>query len=716
LRAPARRPRFFCWSRWSRPLHARQFAIFASLLAGCAAACTGTEPFVPEPTTITLNSSTVSFGAIGQTQQITATVLDQHGTAMSNQAVSWTTSDASIVTAVTSTGSTATVTARGNGSAHVTAQAGKASAQLSVTVAQLLGGMVKTSGDGQVDTVGRTLALPLVTTVGDALGNPMPNIPVLFQVTSGGGQLSAIADTSGADGRVTVTWTLGTIPGTQAVMVSDPTAHAGPVFFHASAQAGHVVTFTRITVDSQRAAVGKPVPIAPAVQLADTFNNPVPNAVVSFVPTLGGGSVPSATVTTAANGIAASRWVVGSSPGENDLGVTAPGGFSTTFFAIASNPGPPAIVAVTTGDNQTGLTGYALNIAPQVKVEDSVGILLDSVSVNFTPSAGGSVSGGATITDSNGVATVGSWTVVTGANTLTASVPSASVAPAVIHATGATQQFNIDLRYLTAVAPLQQQAFENARARWETLIYGDEPDVALNVPAGSCGAGTPAINETVDDIVIFVVIDSIDGPGGILGQAGACIVRSPGFLPLVGIMHFDVADVNSLIASGQFDTVILHEMAHVLGFSAGIWSQLNLIVGRGGPDPHFVGTTATAAFDRSGGLHYTAGQKVPLENCAGCGPGTIDSHWRESVFDNELMTGFINSNTSNPLSVITTAAMGDMGHQVNFAASDAYTVPHAAAMLAPGPAPLELRDDILPLPLILVNRWGGVVGVVAPRR
>ncbi len=137
----------------------------------------------------------------------------------------------------------------------------------------------------------------------------------------------------------------------------------------------------------------------------------------------------------------------------------------------------------------------------------------------------------------------------------------------------------------------------------------------------------------------------------------------------------------------------MHEMGHVLGYGT-IWNCTicqGLVVGRtsqGGTDPHFVGATATTAFNRSGGLNYSAGAKIPVENCVGfppggCGSGTYDSHWRESVFDSELMTGFIESSGPNPLSVITTASMGDLGHRVNYAASDAYTVTNAALLRAP---------------------------------
>jgi hypothetical protein len=52
--------------------------------------------------------------------------------------------------------------------------------------------------------------------------------------------------------------------------------------------------------------------------------------------------------------------------------------------------------------------------------------------------------------------------------------------------------------------------------------------------------------------------------------------------------------------------------------------------------------------------------------------GTRDGHWRESVFGNELMTGYIGSST-NPMSAMTIASLKDMGYNTNQAAAAAYS-------------------------------------------
>jgi hypothetical protein len=42
------------------------------------------------------------------------------------------------------------------------------------------------------------------------------------------------------------------------------------------------------------------------------------------------------------------------------------------------------------------------------------------------------------------------------------------------------------------------------------------------VQANACGTTHPAVNEVVNDVLIFVEIVAIDGPGKVLGSAGPC--------------------------------------------------------------------------------------------------------------------------------------------------------------------------------------------------
>ncbi len=98
--------------------------------------------------------------------------------------------------------------------------------------------------------------------------------------------------------------------------------------------------------------------------------------------------------------------------------------------------------------------------------------------------------------------------------------------------------------------------FDAAAAIWEGILN----EYSVDVPDGT-----------------FVSIDAsisfIDGPGGTLGQAGpdSGFVEGSFLYTATGFMEFDSADVPTLDGNGTFDAVILHEMAHVMGFGT-LWN------------------------------------------------------------------------------------------------------------------------------------------------
>ncbi len=232
--------------------------------------------------------------------------------------------------------------------------------------------------------------------------------------------------------------------------------------------------------------------------------------------------------------------------------------------------------------------------------------------------------------------------------------------------------FVIDVRFMGGLTSAQQAAFTTAAARWSRIITADVPSVLVD-------------GETIDDIVIEASGMAIDGRGGILGQAGPTQLRPGSFLPAAGVMQFDSADLATMEADGSLVSVITHEMGHVLGLGTN-WDELGLRQGAGTVNPTFTGANAMREFATlSGGA---ATRAVPLANVGG--PGTRDAHWRESVFGNELMTGFLNDGP-NPLSRLTIAAFADMGYAVSYASADPYVLPSQLdlAMLGAG---TELGD------------------------
>ena len=217
-----------------------------------------------------------------------------------------------------------------------------------------------------------------------------------------------------------------------------------------------------------------------------------------------------------------------------------------------------------------------------------------------------------------------------------------------VHASPFTITVNFNNGGLTTS---QQAIFATAANTWMSLLPGYQTGIsiaALNVYA----SGT-----------------TIDGPGGILGSGGpsSYTLQSGLFLPTVGEMQFDTADLAALEANGTLLPIILHEMAHVMGFGT-TW-VLNSFYSNG--SGQFTGTNALAAYRTE--FNQPSATFVPVE--LGGGAGTANGHWNEvdngggatgitsSLGDmrNELMTGWLNAPYF--ISNTTVASFVDIGYQ-----------------------------------------------------
>ncbi|MBL1085756.1 peptidase [Streptomyces actinomycinicus] len=251
-----------------------------------------------------------------------------------------------------------------------------------------------------------------------------------------------------------------------------------------------------------------------------------------------------------------------------------------------------------------------------------------------------------------------------------------------------TSPFTIEVRFLGGLTQNQQDAFAAAADRWSRVIVGDL-DTAL------------VGGDIIDDVLVEAEGVSIDGPSGVLGMAGPTDFREASAqfgasLPAKGVMRFDTADLAEMEANGTLLDVITHEMGHVLGIGT-LWTTLNLLKGAGSQNPTFRGPLAMAEFAALVGEIEPV--PVPVANFGG--PGTQDSHWREAVFMNELMSPFI-AGPGNPLSRLTAASLGDIGYQVDLDGAEPYHLPDLmqiarAGDLVPHTAPL---GDGVMLPVV----------------
>ena len=229
--------------------------------------------------------------------------------------------------------------------------------------------------------------------------------------------------------------------------------------------------------------------------------------------------------------------------------------------------------------------------------------------------------------------------------------------------------------------------FALARDRWQDIIVKDSVaalDLRPSLPAEYIATELPSL---VDDVYISGKLTSIDGPGKVLGQARCTLVReqSDGTVtPVSGRMEFDKDDLDYL-SNEQWKTVILHEIAHVLGFGT-LFKDNKLHSGDPTSDL-YLGVAANAEWQK-----LCPGGRIPIETDGTS--GTAGAHWDEVCLDGELMTGYLDLGF-NPISRLTIAAFEDLGYTVNMDAADAYTVDNLGAcdLYCPAGRRRELVND-----------------------
>ena len=254
----------------------------SKLLAGAALSLTlacgdgdggGPGPTGPPtlvPTSIVLTPTTLTFTFLGQSLTLQGSVRDQNGGAVAG-AITWVSSAPAIVTVNTS----GVATSVANGTAQITAAFNSLSASASVTVQQIASQLVAAAGDGQAGTVGQALPQALSVQANDQGGTPVEGADLTFSVATGGGALTVSTGTTGADGRSSTGWTLGTTAGAQSVTASVTSNSAVTTTFTATGQADVSAALSISSGDGQSGPGGQSLASPVVAQVADQHGNPV---------------------------------------------------------------------------------------------------------------------------------------------------------------------------------------------------------------------------------------------------------------------------------------------------------------------------------------------------------------------------------------------------------------------------------------------------------
>ena len=298
--------------------------------------------------------------------------------------------------------------------------------------------------------------------------------------------------------------------------------------------------------------------------------------------------------------------------------------------------------------------------------------------------------------------------------------------------------FDIDLVYATTTKPSAsaQATIRAAADKWESVITKGLPAQFIWTPNLCRNGNHHEFGTFQDDLVIEILVESVGG--GAAATAGTCVIRSDGGLPAASEITFDSGGINRW-SSSVLRVLALHEIGHALGFgSIDEWDDLLVNSARDYqrenpdsttlPDAYFSGTAAVSAFDEIASS-YTGG-KVPVENdtqtysnnlvggsvrspsspeerfFGGSTNASLDGHWRESVFNTEVMDTIIDSG-SEKLSKVTIAALADLGYSVDYTKAESYSLPSSTILRSQLPETSlptlpHFRDEVRRGPLI---RW-----------
>jgi hypothetical protein len=270
---------------------------------------------------------------------------------------------------------TATTDAQGNASSSLTlggavgAQSFAASAagfSVSIPASATPGDpslLAAVSGQGQTDTVSRSLKAPFVVKVSDRFGNGVSNVAVTWARTSGSGTLTGTSSTTGADGTASIGYTLGATGGAETVTAS-VAGIATPVTFTATAVTGPS-GIAIVSGNAQAGRVGQALAAPLVVKVTDAANAPVGGAVVIWSAT---NATVSGGATTDAQGQASASLTLGNTVGTASATATVGTGANakSVTFSATVQAGTVAKIVFKTGPS-TAAVGAV--IAPSIEVE-----------------------------------------------------------------------------------------------------------------------------------------------------------------------------------------------------------------------------------------------------------------------------------------------------------------------------------------------------------
>lgn len=377
---------------------------FLALLAISACGGGGGVDLVvpPQPPTVSVTSGTGATSIVsGSTLALVVQVRDGRGQVVSAPSVSWSSSNA----AVLSVSQSGVVTGAITGRATITASSLGVSGGLEITVTPGQPTQLAMRAQPGGARAGAPFTTAASVEVRDAAGNVVsnPSVPVAAALASGGGTL-----------RGTTTLVTSAGVATFADLAVDGAMGARTLSFTSPGLTA--ATTTAFSVDAGAAAVlairtqpagaeaGRALLTQPVIEVQDAFGNVVAGSTASVRASVqGGGTVSGTTSVTPVNGIATfTTLAIGGVIGTRSLVFDATGLQSATSQSFALQPGPAAQLAVIRAAAGAGLNG-PFTTQPILEVRDA----FDNVSTAAIAITAGITAGGGTLTGATVTATAG---------------------------------------------------------------------------------------------------------------------------------------------------------------------------------------------------------------------------------------------------------------------------------------------------------------------
>lgn len=174
-----------------------------------------------------------------------------------------------------------------------------------------------------------------------------------------------------------------------------------------------------ISGDGQVFTAGEALPDSLVARVEDHYGNPVPNTVVEWRVASGEGTISPEQAVSDADGMTKASWTLGATPGVDNNTVWAIlSGRDSVMFTASGLERMPSSLAIAEGDGQSAIAGSPVATPPAVLVTDEFGKPVPDAPVTFRAvDGGGTVTGNPGVTDTDGLAAVGSWTLGTTAGT-----------------------------------------------------------------------------------------------------------------------------------------------------------------------------------------------------------------------------------------------------------------------------------------------------------